>query len=299
MRAIESAKQSSQAPAGLTVVLAKAEIPYGSEIKAAMLETREFAGFPVEGKFSKIDDVVGRVAATKIVRQSPILANMLAPAGTPPGAENQIPAGFRAEPVLVKAYQAADIDPGNRVDVLYSPKGLGGTHRSERTLQTILQNVQVFSVGDRRLGMETDTASAGKEKPRGVRPPTVDTRDDVPVKLLVRTEDVQTLQTAHMNGTITLSLRSAGDDTIYASPENVDVSVTIPEPEPVADGGPSPRVPEVLPVYHTVKIFEGNAPPREERFQVGTTTKAAEEGGETPGGTTEGEGAPPHEEEPD
>jgi len=144
-------------------------------------------------------------------------------------------------------------------------------------------------VGDRRIGMEQDTAtsSAGaKTKARRTRTETVDARDDVPVKLLVRAQDIKTLQAAHMNGTITLSLRAASDETIFDVPEPSGLGDLVAQPDttPALDtGGATPveqfRPPlrsEVVPVYHTLKIVEKDGT-RQERYKVGTATKPAGE----------------------
>ncbi len=274
LRAINQAKLSNKPSDAVTVMVANAEIPYAAEIKAEMLVAKSFGTFPLEGKFGKTDELVGRVACTRIVKNTPVLVSMLAEEGTLPGVENQIPMGFRAEPVLVQAYTAEGLDPGNRVDVLYSAKSLtGGRLSGPRVFTPILQNIAVFSVGDRRMGMEEPEAVKKKGSARGSAATPV--KGDVPVKLLVRVEDVTTLQAAAMNGTLQLSVRAAGDDTIYEMPDSREMfSAEVVEAEAAKDTSVL-----MVPRYHTVKIFDSKGA-REETFPMGTQPADEEEGGD-------------------
>ena len=292
---IERAQEGAEpVAAAVAVMVAKTEIPYAAAITADMLVSKEFGGFPLPGRFGKPEDLIGRVSATKIVRNTPILANMLAEKGQVPGAEYQIPQAYRAEPVLVKAYTVADLHPGNRVDVLYSPEQRRGSYGGGRTLKTRLQNIEVFSVGDRRKGMEQGTKSDGKGQPSRGRSSSTSggSRSDVAVKLLVRTADVKLLREAHMNGTIELSMRAVGDDTIYDMPEEADFdSGAVAQAPGPKETVPSTAILPPVPIFTTVRIFEGDDKPRVETFQVGTKpatpAEAAESGQADTAGSSE------------
>lgn len=266
--AIQNAKKGAQPSPEITVMVAKVEIPYAVKIRSAMLEAKKFGTFPLDGRVGKAEDLIDRVTATKIVKNTPILWNMLSEKGTLPGAENQIQRGYRPEPVLVKPHNVIDLDPGNHVDVLYYPKARG-SYQSERKMKRILQNVQVFSVGDRRIGMETDT-NADDTGTKSSRRSGVSGRSggDVAVKLLVRNEDVKTLREAHMNGTIELSMRAAGDDTLL--PED-KISVMGDESPPSKEKVLTRELPPKLePIIHRVSVFDGSGQLREVDFLIGT-----------------------------
>lgn len=275
IRLLKDAKGGDKPPAEVAVLVARNEIPYAVKVTKTMLASKMFGSFPVAGRFSKVDDLVGRVTATKIVQGTPILANMLAPVGTVEGAENQIPDGYRAEPVLVESYTVLDLDPGNRVDVMFSAKEFGGGRRGERTMRPILQDIEVFSVGDRRIGMEANTKPEKETKKSRRRSSGSDrTGGKTPVKLLVRTEDVAKLQMATMNGDIMLSRRAAGDRTVVEIPEEVEFTSATASGRrsssrpkvPRAEAGP----PRMEPVTLTVTIHDGKGEkPRKKTFQMG------------------------------
>ncbi len=305
LRLVENAKGGRAQPTAVAVVVASSEIPYGKQITSDMLETVHFGSFPLPEHFESVESVAGRVTATKIVRGTPILANMLASPGTPPGAQYQITSGFRAEPVLVKPQYVLDLDPGDRVDVLYSPNESLGRGRSVRKTETILQNISVFSVGDRRIGAEAVTDGGDDDRAGRRSVAAVDRfHGSVPVKLLVPIRDVQTLREAHLNGTIELSKRAAGDDTIYElkKPE-------VEEPPPAVAVAP-PVVKQLAPVEpmthpaRTVKIFEGRESPRTVEFpdsegKAGIVSNADGYVGNDQGGSSDEDDEPDVLDEPD
>lgn len=279
--AISKAKNANKAAPGVDVVVAVSEIPYGVAITEAMVAVKQFGSFPVDGGMAKKEEVVGRVTATKVVKSAPVLSNMLAAKETLPGAENQLPAGFRAEPVLVKSYTALDMAPGNRVDVFYQPGKATVLRGMERKSRRILQNVEVFSVGARRIGSEADTSGADPKK--SARAPSGSSSDTVAVKLLVKAEDVTVLQEANINGDVQLSVRAAGDDTVYDVEDvtALTAEVKMEEAAPVEQEVPMGMVP----LYHTVRVIDGQGHVQPVQFQVGETPAAGSGGG---GGAKDG-----------
>lgn len=263
--AIERAKKNAGPAVAEELVVATSDIPYATELKAEMLTTQKFGGCPLPGKFTKVDELVGRVTATRVVKNTLVLVNMLAPAGASAGAENLIPPEHRPVAIRVKAYTVKHLEPGNHVDVWYSTSGrnTSGEPRSE----VVMQNVEVFSAGSMGPGTGKLTVPTPDPKaPVKAAPPTVKESDtaDTTVVLLVPTTETSRLTAIAHTGNVTLVQRRAGDTTIYEFPGP-------PEPEPVvaapvADAEPatSPAVtptpappPPPPPAMRTVTVIEG------------------------------------------
>ena len=220
-----------------TVVLAKADIPYSARITDDLLATVQYKGtrFPVAETFGKTEDLVGRVASAKIVAGAPVTEPMLAPPGTPPGAIHQIPLGYRPVPVNIQSYAVRHLEPGCRVDVFTTIRNVGARSQG-RPSELILQNIQVFAVGSRLLGMDP-----------------VEERVDS-VELLVPADRVAALYEAVTAGGIHLVMRGATDQELVeipvARPPQPEETVVVAEPEPEP-----PRAPQVETL--TVKVYNG------------------------------------------
>jgi hypothetical protein len=116
------------------------------------------------------------------------------------------------------------------------------------------------------VGSEADTSGADPKK--GAKP-SGSSSDTVAVKLLVKAEDVTVLQEANINGDVQLSVRAAGDDTVYEI-ENVTAltaEAKLDEAAPVEQEGPA----EMVPLYHTVRVIDGQGHVQPVQFQVGET----------------------------
>lgn len=211
------------------LVVAKAEIPYGVAIADDMLVTIEInkKWSSLKGSHTDSKELVDRVASTRIVAGMPVTDGVLAPVGTAPGAENQIPIGFSPVSVLVKTHTVQTLDPGNHVDVMHTA-GKGYARGAQQQISRyILQNVEVFAVGARRVGAErpVETTDSSKKKKRRTTPPVrKNYKGETAVTLLVHRDDVMKLTSLASSGRgeITLLLRRAGDNTVYANPVSVD-----------------------------------------------------------------------------
>ena len=155
------------------------------------------------------------------------------------------------------------LDPGARVDVLYTKPG----RASEAIATTLLQNVQVLSVGRRTRPGEKLDPKAAKQAPLPV------------ATLLVTPEEAQKLELAKNQGKISLVLRNPGDTKSLSKTEPVTAEVLDPlamtrsglqrgrmkgPRRPGADSGDgsdSPdlkkKKPEPPPPKFTVDVFRG------------------------------------------
>lgn len=251
LRMIEKEKVKFQQVALERLVVAKAEIPYGAAISDDMLATIEVNVIWVNGSHSEQQELVGRVASTRIVPGMPVTDSALAPVDTPPGAENQIPAGYSLVPILVKSYRVQDLDPGNHVDVLHTPGKSRGRSVGKQKGRYVVQNVMVFSVGARRIGAERPVESDDSKTGRRTRPPVVTNRSgETSVKLLVSRDHVMELTslTSSGSGEITLLLRRVGDVTVYDNPAEpiVEKPVEVVEKKASSDAPPEPTVTSVV-----------------------------------------------------
>lgn len=271
LSAFESSQKNAAKPVEhVPVVIAKTTIPYAATITDEMVgEIRLVAPSPLKSSIHDKAEAVGRVSAVRIVPGTPLLTGMLAPKGTPPGAQHQIPRGYRAVSVQVASHTVQYLEPGDRVDVLYAATDRRAS--APRVPRPILDNVEVFSVGDRRPGMsmpgsETSGKAKGKGKGKGkgkergrVRsvPSLRSSGGLTAVKLLLRPDKAQVLSMADLNGDIRLLPRAYGDDTPL---EGVDLGFLDPADaedetisEPVTPAAPEPPQPE----FDVVQVFQG------------------------------------------
>jgi pilus assembly protein CpaB len=159
---------------------------------------------PLQGAFTKVDDVVGRSVLYPVANGQPILDGSLAASGSGIGLTVKIPEGMRA--ISVRSDEivgvAGFLFPGSRVDVLVTLRT--GDAASSAT-QIVLQDVEVLTVGQ---NYEPDPQ--GKPQKVGV------------VTLLLTPEDAQKLVLAGTQGTIQFVLRNGADhDHVKAFPVQV------------------------------------------------------------------------------
>jgi len=190
-------------------------IPRGTAITEEMIKPLPFPRELVpSGAIISREKLVGRVPATIVPKNVPILESMLHPPGTPPGLF--VPPGYRA--VAVKIDESSGVDnhlqPGVFVDVvgLFTVRKNG---RSETIARTVIENVEVAAVGD-RLSPEAPGRTSGSGKSGRVKPARA-------VTLLVKPNQVPILHLAEQRGKIKLSMRGSvggpdlaqrGDDTV-------------------------------------------------------------------------------------
>ncbi|MGB8770558.1 MAG: Flp pilus assembly protein CpaB [Candidatus Korobacteraceae bacterium] len=151
------------------------------------------AKMPLEGAFTKIEEVSGRAVIYPVAARQPVLEAYLAVVGSGIGLTVKIPEGMRAAAVHSDEVigVAGFLFPGSHVDVLV-------TFRSDTittsSTQIVLQDVEVLTVGQK-----TDPEPGGKAENVGV------------VTLLLKPEDAQKLVLASTQGTIHFVLRNGAD----------------------------------------------------------------------------------------
>lgn len=175
------------------VAAARAVQP-GEVLKAENLTLIDWpAKLPLDGGFTKVEDLAGRAAILPIAAQQPILQAFLAVPGSGIGLTVKIPEGMRAMSVRSDeiAGVAGFLFPGSRVDVLVTWHGEG---LPQPETQIVLQDVEVLTAGQK-----VEPEPGGKAETVGV------------VTLLLTPEDAQKAALANSQGTIHFVLRNGAD----------------------------------------------------------------------------------------
>jgi pilus assembly protein CpaB len=183
------------------IVAAVKDVPPGVALVTEDVGLIEWpAAAPLEGSFSKTEDVVGRPLIYPLGKGEPVMKRDLADPGSGIGLSVKIPPGMRATSVRSNEVTgvAGFLFPGSHVDVL------GTFHipsNPEPVTYTILQNVEVLTAGTK-----TEPDPSGK-------PQTVTV-----VTFLLSPEDSQKLLLASSQGTLQFVLRNGADQAKDAVP---------------------------------------------------------------------------------
>jgi pilus assembly protein CpaB len=224
------------------VVVAKTEIPVGSRIIAEWLEVAQFPrNYTPEGAFRKIDEnLIGRVAVTRIAAREPITESRLAPVGSAGGLSSVIPEGFRAMTVKVDDVVGVSgfIMPGTLVDVVVVISPPQGAGQQDRVSKIVLQNIKVLA-----SGQNIDKPKNEKEAERVKS-----------VTLQVTPEQAEKLALASTEGQLQLVMRNSVDQGDEATPGANKSSLLsgerakpVPEPGLKGENAPKPVVRRVRP----------------------------------------------------
>jgi pilus assembly protein CpaB len=176
------------------VVVTTTMVPAHTPLTADMLEQRTVHRAALEtlagGAVQTIDDAVGLVTrmdlpAGEVIRQAPWQVTAVPEGADPSAARYHLPEGMRLTGLRLDSQAAVGgrVKPGDRVDVIFTVR-TGGT-ASEVTATTILQGVEVYSVGSKgRTGT-------------GVSP---DASGALDITLIVTPEEAQQLALAKRSG---------------------------------------------------------------------------------------------------
>ncbi len=182
----------AQGPATVPVVVAIADMTFGTSLEEKHLKVAEFPekSVPV-GSYSSIDSIVGQTIKVFVVSGEPVLASKLSGIGG--GLSVRVPPNMRAMSLKVNEVTGVSgfILPGDRVDVLVTVDNAGGT--GVAITKTILQDLEVLAAG-----VKTET-----KKNHNI---TVQS-----VTVLVQPEGTQKLALAVNQGRIHLALRNPVD----------------------------------------------------------------------------------------
>ena len=120
----------------------------GETLVAADLKQTGWQGAPLQGTFTRTEDVVGRTLLYPVAGGEPILDRQISAVGAGTGLSTRIPPGMRAlslksdEVVGVAGY----LLPGTHVDVLvtFHPE-----NSQDPMTSTVLQDVQILTAGQK------------------------------------------------------------------------------------------------------------------------------------------------------
>lgn len=148
---------------------------------------------PIQGGFTRVEDVAGRGLIAPVVPNEPITESKLAPREAGAGLPPLIPAGMRAVSVKVNDVigVAGFTVPGSRVDVVVTMR-LG----QESMSRLVVSNIQVVAAGTK---IEQEKSASGQAIPTTV------------VTLLVTPQDAERIALAQNDGQIMLALRNPLD----------------------------------------------------------------------------------------
>jgi len=146
------------------------------------------------GKFSRPEELEGRVTGIALAAGEPVLENKLAPKGVIPGLTALLPPDKRAMTVKVDEASgvAGFLNPDNRVDVVVTVDK--GYYNQDPISKVVLQNLRVLGIGQKI------------EKSLGDKPQVVPT-----VTLEVTPTEGERLALATREGAISLVLRNQQD----------------------------------------------------------------------------------------
>jgi pilus assembly protein CpaB len=193
----------SRIGSSVKVVVAARDMEPGSSIKEGDVK---LADLPVNGiaptSFTKLSDVVGRVAALPIVKGQSIVRVALAPEGAVTGLQALVPPGMRAVSMEVNEFSgvAGLLVPGSRVDVVVT---LNDDETRRPIAKTLVQNAKVIAVAQKLTGKTGNELTNTLPKS---------------VTILVSAKDAVALDLASNKARPRLILRGAADEgTVGAS----------------------------------------------------------------------------------
>jgi pilus assembly protein CpaB len=184
------------------VFVAISDVALGDQLTSQVLRMDQWPKDKVPpGAISRIEDVEGRRARTRLYPNDPILESKLLGKGSSgQGASALIPKGYRVVTVKVDAVSGGGsmILPGDRVDVMVHLVKEVQREIAETITKCILQDIKVFAVDD-VADLEKD-----KEGRKSIAAKTV--------SLLVTPEQAAKVTMASQMGSIYLVMRSPEDD---------------------------------------------------------------------------------------
>lgn len=187
------------------VVMATQDVPEFTAIRSEAVAVKPFpAAFVPAGAVSTVDEVAGKYATTRLVRDQIVLSSQVSTTKRSANLSATIPPGQVAfwMPLPDLLAQSGGLQPRDRVDILLSLTLTGmGSQGKGITTQTTLQNVEVYFVGsasaDVAGGGAAGQAGSGQRQADRVAAFLIDPQDAVLAKFI-----------KDSGGTIDLVLRS-------------------------------------------------------------------------------------------
>ena len=142
-------KPAAAAPARQQYVAAAVDLEAGAMLHPASLHLIDWPeSAPLQGAFTKLDDVAGRIVLFPLAAGQPILERQLSAPGSSSGLTVKIPEGMRA--ISLKSDDVVGVAgfllPGTYVDVLVTYHTAA---TAEPITATILQDVEVLAAGQK------------------------------------------------------------------------------------------------------------------------------------------------------
>jgi pilus assembly protein CpaB len=206
------------------VVVAKAEIPRGRLVSAALVEVKAWPKSLIPtGALAKPEDSHDRAALQTMLPGEPLFEAKLAAKGVIGGMASLIPAGQRGYTIQTKT-QASNVAgfvlPGNLVDVLLTFRSNSTDDTGGGSTTTLLQAVEVLAVGK-----SIDSAGTA----------TVKSQDIESVTLLVTPEQATRLDLGQSLGMLSLSLRNPNDQAEAETTPATIADIRFGQMKPVTD----------------------------------------------------------------
>ena len=179
-----------------TMVIAAEAMPMGTMVAKDKVKVVKWpSGTPIEGSFTKVEDVIDRGLIADVLANEPLTESKLAPVAAGAGLPPSIPQGMRAISIKVNEVigVAGFVVPGTRVDVLATVS----PDNKDPISRTVVADVQVLTSGTR---FDQDKARKdGKPIPATV------------VTLLLNPQDAEKVTLAAEKGRLMLALRNPLD----------------------------------------------------------------------------------------
>lgn len=238
---------ATQTPADVSVIVAAADLPLGSQITADKLTTATRPETEAANTYTRPEDVVGMVVRRSVVAGQVLTTTDFESATSAPEMVRGLRAGMRAIalPMTSRDSIASLLQPGDYVDVILSLEELDGINPiavpnpgagtvgvdgtvvppytliddvvNNTTVKVVVQNVQVLaSVPATTPNPVVDDGSAALEPGE----------PDLVVMLAVTPQQAEVVRFAQLDGNISLVLRSPAD---YAAGEVPTTGITLRE----------------------------------------------------------------------
>lgn len=262
--------QRGQSVSKVRVLVARAEVEPGIKLTPDLVGFRELAKDSVpEGAIIKEEQYQERALRVRAFPGQVIQAAQLGEKGQF-GTSLDIPAGMRLVtlPASATMVHSGIMKPGDRVDVVLTYKMTKKGSQPQTLAKTILEYIQVYAMGDQRIGSEE--VEAGKTK-----------KDVKNVTLLLSPLQAEILKLAEKKGDLHLTLRgvldkqavvSKGTDedqlaTLRAELSELGVETPVIASEEAVDPAPEPT-PTFAEFVQTEPVSQPEAPPETPKWKI-------------------------------
>jgi pilus assembly protein CpaB len=201
------------------VIVVERDLTMGTRLQPDMLQTLDWPkAAAIQGPLTTLDQAVGRVIRTPMLRGEPLLQSKLAPMGEKGGLSSVLAPGQRAVTVKVNEIMgvAGFALPGNYVDVMVNT----ADSKDQPVSKIVIERIQVLAVAQ--------DVSTNESKPRVVNA----------VTLQVSPQQAEQIDLARSVGSLSLVLRSHSDNLPVQTTGARKLDLLPPAPIVVASASP-------------------------------------------------------------